>query len=422
MAAIPLLPGRKPMSTRTLTTTLALALLLPLPALAHGPVPRTAEGSPVEARLFIADSSNGQVVVVDLPDGKVIARLGTPPHILSFGLGGDERHIYAMRGRNTDRDTITVIDTGMDRDSGLASFPTIVRTFTGRAPGGVRNGYVASLGGRDTILNEEIGEILVLGDGLAPVGFGSLDAVSTRSIQTSAPDHYHYLEAAGKLYVGHLAKGYVQVLDSVTGSEVTRIGPCPVLHGMAADETSGRLFFACMQDVIVIGTRGDETDQLLARIPYPDRQRAAVFIEGRGRVLWGSTEGANPAILRLDAGREPYRFQSIPVNAAIQRDATRDGRYVLLYTRDGQLEIRNGRSGRLQRTVTLSAPFDSEYHEHVDKALLPDIRTLGRVAYVTIPPEGVIVEVDIRRGRVLRRIEVGGEPTRLLIVSGSGND
>ena len=407
------------MTTPRMNTLLALALLLPLTALAHGPVPRTPEGTPVEARLFVADSANGQVAVVDLPGGEVIGRLGTPPFILSFGLGGDQRHVYAMRGRNTERDTVTVIDTGIDCDRGLASFPTIVRTFAGRAPGGVRNGYVATVGGQDAILNEEIGEILVLGNAAAAADFGSLDEVQTRSIPTSAPDHYHYLEAAGKLYVGHLAKGYVQVLDSMTGAEISRVGPCPVLHGMASDEASGRLFFACMQDVIVVGTRDDEAEQLLARIPYPDRQRAAVFIQGRGRVLWGSTEGANPAILRLDPGREPYRFQSIPVNAAIQRDTTQDGRYLLLYTRDGQLEIRDGRSGRLRRTVTISAPFDSEYHEHVDKALLPDIRTLGQVAYITIPPEGVIVEVDIRRGRVLRRIEVGGEPTRLLIVSGS---
>jgi hypothetical protein len=409
------------MTTRPFNAVLALALLLPLGALAHGPVPRTPEGTPVEARLFVADSSNGQVAVIDLPGGEVIGRLGTPPFILSFGLGNDERHAYAIRGRNTDRDSVTVIDTGMDRERGLASFPTIVRTFTGRAPGGVRNGYVATVGGQDAILNEEIGEILVLGDAVTPVDFGSLDAVQTRAIAASAPDHYHYLEAAGKLYVGHLAKGYVQVLDGVTGAEIARVGPCPVLHGMASDEASGRLFFACMQDVIVVGTRDDEAEQLLARIPYPDRQRAAVFIQGRGRVLWGSTEGANPAILRLDPAREPYRFQSIPVNAAIQRDTTRDGRYLLLYTRDGQLEIRDGRSGRLRRTVTISAPFDSEYHEHVDKALLPDIRTLGQVAYITIPTEGVIVEVDIRRGRVLRRIDVGGEPTRLLIVSGSND-
>lgn len=403
----------------SLGARLALALLLPLPALAHGPVPRTPEGTPVEARLFVADSSNGQVAVIDLPEGEVIARLGTPPYILSFGLGGGDRHIYAMRGRNTDRDAVTVIDTGIDRESGLARFPTIVRTFDGRAPGGVRNGYVAVFNGNDMIINEEIGELLVLGDPGRPASFGTLDAVPTRSIQASAPDHYHYLEAAGKLYVGHLAKGYVQVLDGATGAEITRVGPCPVLHGMAEDEPSGRLFFACRQDVIVVGTRGDEAEQLLARIAYPESQRAAVFLPGRGRVHWGSTEGANPAILRLDAGREPYRFQSIPVDAAIQRETTRDGRYLLLYTRDGQLEIRDGRSGRLRRTVTISASYDSDYHEHVDKASLPDIRSHGQRAYVTIPMEGVVVEVDIRRGRVLRRIEVGGEPTRLLIVSGS---
>ena len=53
----------------------------------------------------------------------------------------------------------------------------------------------------------------------------------------------------------------------------------------------------------------------------------------------------------------------------------------------------------------------------MDKALLPDILTMGNIAYLTIPPEGVIVEVDILAGKVLRRIEVGGQPTRLVAVT-----
>jgi len=389
-----------------------LLLALTSLALAHGPVPRVADQKPVEARLFIADSATSEVVVVDLPGGEVVTRLSTPPFTLSFGLAGDERHVFALRGRDTDLDTVTVIATGLDRATGMARFPYVVRTFIGHAPGGIRDDYLAQVGGQDAILNEETAEMLIFGSN----EFGGLAEVPARRIPLLVPDHYHYLEAGEKLYVGHLARGLVQIIDRASAEEVGRIERCPVLHGMAKDQRSGRLFFACRRDVMVVGTRGAEADQEVARIPYPDEQRIGVFQQGQGRVVFGSTEGANPAILRLNMAREPYRFQSIPVDAAIQRGGTRDGRFVLLYTRAGQLEVRNGRSGRLLRTVTISAPFDSEYHEHVDKALLPAIATIGHTAWVTIPPEGVLVEVDIRRGTILRRIELGGEPTRLLIV------
>src|SRR5690606_14455165 len=150
----------------------------------------------------------------------------------------------------------------------------------------------------------------------------------------------------------------------------------------------------------------EEMNKEVARVPYPAKQRIAIFINGRDGVFWGSTEGANPAILRLDTAKEPYEFQSIPVNSAIQRGSSEDGEFLVLYSRSGQLEIRDGGSGELLREVKVSAPFDAEYHEHVDKALLPDIVTLGHRAYVTIPPEGTLVEVDLRSGEVERTLKL----------------
>lgn len=392
---------------------LGLAIVLAVPALqAHGPIPRIPEAVDIDTRFFIADSATGEIVVLDLPSGEVLTRLNTPPYVISLGITPNGRQVLAMRGRNTDRDTISIIDTGID-GSGKARFPTVARTFTGQAPGGVRDGVVPTAGGRTTVLNEESAEMLILGSD----EFGSLAAIPNRIVKLAAPDHYHYLEAGDYLYVGHLAKGFVQILERESGQEVARIGKCPVLHGMAKDEKSGRLFFACMADVVVVGTKGAETNQEVARIPYPDKQRIGIFYPGRDGVLWGSTEGATPAILRLDPSKRSYKFKSIPVDSAIQRGTSDDGRYLLLYSRNGTLEIRDGRSGKLKHKVAISGTFESEYHEHVDKALLPDIVTVGEKAYVTIPPEGVLVEVDMRSGQVLRRFELGGEPTRLVVVS-----
>jgi hypothetical protein len=388
---------------------------MPVVALAHGPVARVAEGRAVEARLFTSDSASGDIVAVDLPGGEVVSRLATPPHVLSLGRSADGRRLYAMRGRDTERDAVTVIDSGMGSADGRSRLPSIVRSWLGRAPGGVRDGAMPSVGGRDAIFYEEAGELRVFDT----ADFAGLDAVPARVIKLAAPDHYHYLEAGDFLYVGHLAKSMVQIIARDSGQEVGRIMGCPILHGMAADAASGRLVFACMKNVVVVGTRGAEQNREVARVPYPGAQRTAVFAHGRDRVIWGSSEGANPVMLRLDLAVEPYAFQAVPVDSVIQRGTTEDGEFLILYSRNGRLDIRDGGTGELLRRVKVSRKFNAEYHEHVDKALLPDIVTLGRRAYISIPPEGVIVEIDLDRGKVLRRIRLGGEPTRLIAVRGT---
>lgn len=389
-----------------------LCFLVTVAAEAHGPVARTAEAQAAEARLFTSDSATGEVVAIDLPSGNVVARLGTPPYVLTLALTHDNRYLFAMRGRATTRDTVSVIDTGTGAPGGKFRYPAIVRSWLGSSPGGAHEGHLATVGGQDAVFNESAGEVEIYESS----NFASLDAVSVRRIKLAAPDHYQYLEAGDKLYVGHLAKGMVQILDRQSGKEVGRVPGCPLLHGMIDEPTTGRLLFACMGNVLVVGTRGTEANQEVARIPYPSKQRAGTFIHGKDGVLWSSDEGVNPAILRLDTRKQPYAFESIPVNAAIQRGVTEDGNFILLYSRDGMLDIRDGATGESLRAVKVSRQFDSEYHEHVDKALLPGIVTLGNIAYITIPPEGVIVEVDIIAGRVLREIEVGGQPTRLVLV------
>lgn len=390
-----------------------LSLLAAVPSVAwtHGPVARQGEAQPTAARLFIADSANGQVVVMDLPQGEILTRLATPPHILSLGLDASGRYVFAIRGRNTDRDTITVIDSGFD-GAGKARFPVIARTFTGDSPGGVREGRISVVGGRNAIFHEGAGEIEVLGTG----DFASLDAVGSRRIGLVAPDHYHYLEAGRFLYVGHLAKALVQIIDRDTGEEVGRIGDCPALHGMADDAASGRLFFACAREVLVIGTRGAEQNREVARIPYPGEQRVGFFLEAADGILWGKTEGAIPTLQRLDTRSQPYVFTAIEVDSSIQQRTTADGRYLLVYSRSGTLDIRDGVSGALRHQLRVSRAFDAQYHEHVDKALLPDIVSSGKRAWISIPPEGVIVEVDVPAGKELRRLATGGQPTRLVLV------
>lgn len=400
------------MNHRAAIVLAATGLLVAGPAVwAHGPVKRVSEKTQVQARLFASDAATAQVVVIDLPEGDIVTRLATPPKLLTLGLTADNGHVFAMRGRDTERDTVSIIETGLGRD-GQATFPAIVRTYLAKAPGGVRDGRLATVGGQDAVFEEDIAELKVFGSS----DFASLNEIPVRTIKLAAPDHYHYQEAGDFLYVGHLAKSMIQILKRDTGEEVARIPKCPILHGMGRDDVTGRLFFSCMKDVVVVGTRGDEQNREVARITYPTPQRVAVFNRGKGRVLWGSGEGVLPALYRLDTASEPYRLEPVPVESAIAKGTSDDGKYLLVFSRNGTLDIRDGGTGKVLHQVTISKAFAKDYHEHVDNAILPDIQTVGNHVYVTVPPEGTVVDVDLAAGKVLRKIDIGGEPARLLAV------
>ena len=379
-------------------------------ALAHGTVERKTEVSEASVRLFTADAATGELVVVDMPSGDVVSRLTTPPYIMSLGFSGNREHLFAMRGRSTDRDMVTVVSTGFFEGSETTKPPFVARTLSSNTPGGIREDHLATVGGQDAIFMEGSGEIMVL-EGQAFTGLGG---IASRTYDLAGPDHYHYLEAGDFLYVGHLRLGMLQILDRQTGQEATRLGNCPVLHGMIKDEPSGRLFFACANGVMVVGTRGDELNRDLGRITYPNRQRVGAFLKGIEGIYWGYTEGTIPQLYRLDVSQQPYTFTVLTIEASIRQSASPDGQYLLSLSKAGVLEIRSGYDGELLHDPLIATAVDEDLHEHVDKAILPDIDVVGDSAFVSLPHMGYIVEVSLQTGELVSEINVGGEPTRLI--------
>ena len=80
------------------------------------------------------------------------------------------------------------------------------------------------------------------------------------------------------------------------------------------------------------------------------------------------------------------------------------------------MQIRDGASGDLLRSVEVCKAFTDDYHEHVDKAILPDIKSMNGDAYVSLPHEGRIAIVDLETGKIKRYLETGGEPTRIVLM------
>ena len=381
----------------------------------HGAVQRESELKDSEIRLFVADNMDGSVIIVDFPDGKIINRVSTSPSIMILAANKNNNYIYAMRGRDTDQDLTSIISTGFDPETGKFRKPHVIRTIETDTPGGPRDKKMATVGGYDAILTEGDAEIVVLMSDVID-GYSEL---KTKTYKIAAPDHYHYLEGETYLYIGHLFKGFVQVLDRASGEEVGRIKGCPMLLGMTEDEESGRLFFSCARDVMVVGTLGEEKAKQISRIPYPENtgRGCAAFLKGAGRVQWCYTEGIIPRLYRVDLSKEPYQFTTLSVESSIQQSSTHDGKYLMVLSKQGVLYLYDGRDGDLIKTIKVSEPFLGDWFEDVGKAILPDIESHNGIAYITLTHEGRIAEIDLEQGEVKRYIDLGGFPTRIVLLA-----
>ena len=383
--------------------------------LGHGAVQRASELKDSEIRLFVADNMDGSVIVVDFPDGKIINRVSTSPSIMILAASKDNSYIYAMRGRDTDQDLTSIISTGFDPETRQFRKPHVIRTIESDTPGGPRDDKMATVGGYDAILTEGDAEIVVLMSDVID-GYSEL---KTKIYKIAAPDHYHYLEGETYLYIGHLFKGFVQVLDRASGEEVGRIKGCPMLHGMTEDEESGRLFFSCARDVMVVGTLGEEKAKQISRIPYPENtgRGCAAFLKGEGRVQWCYTEGIIPRLYRVDLAQEPYQFTTLSVESSIQQNSTDDGKYLMVLSKQGVLYLYDGQDGDLIKTIKVSEPFLGDWFEDVGKAILPDIESHNGIAYITLTHEGRMAEIDLEQGEVKRYVDLGGFPTRIVLLA-----
>ena len=383
----------------------------------HGGVTRVSILKEAELRLFVADNLDSTLVTIDFPSGEIINRVSTPPSIMTLQIGGKNNYIFAMRGRDTDQDLVSIIDTGYDNLSQNFRQPFVLRTLPMDTPGGGRNngGHVmATVNGFNAVLTEGNGEIVVFETDT----FDGFSDLKTKTYNLASPDHYHYQEGEKFLYIGHLFGGFVQILDKDTGEEYGRINNCPRLHGMGRDHDTGRLFFSCMREVVVVGTRGKERAKEVSRIVYPDSGRScAAFLEGRDRVRWCYTEGIIPQLYRLDVSNEEYQFQILKVEPSIRQQVTKDGKYLMILTREGSLSLHDGYDGSFIRNIKLSDTFEGQWNEDVGKAILPDIVSHNGIAYVSLTHEGRVVVIDLEAGEVKRYIDTGGFPTRMVLLS-----
>lgn len=382
---------------------LVLGLLMGPAALAHSAVPESPERYEAEARLFVLDNrpQASRLVALDLPGGRTVAEISLPPRGMSLVATPSGRYLLVSRGRDTDRQWLSVVWTG--KEEGRWSRPVLAKSLLLGRGWNIGHGSEAyTLGGRLLAFAERDAlAFLFPEESLDPK-----EAFQAERIRLPNPDHYHVVEAPEGTYLTLLARGQVVLLDPALKEERSRF-PCPIQHGEVFHGETGRSFFACARDVLAL-----EGGKELGRLAYPVPERIGAFLEGKG-AFFGYSDGVQH-LQRLDP--QALTLTPIPLGGVFLRGKA-DGERLYVLLTDGRLQVREAREGRLLREVRVSRPFP-EMDEDTGGAIYPDIAPWPEkgLAYVSLPHPGLVAEVDVERGRVVRYLRVGGSPTRMVLV------
>lgn len=365
----------------------------------HGAAPEFVELWQGDARLFVADNARNEIVVVDLPDGQVTARLNVPPKTMTMGVTPDKAYLLVARSRDADRQHLSVIATGVEKE-GLR-LPYIAKTLLlGKAIGGFHGTHVEELWGKLFVTVESQGKVYRF-DAKALDPSAAFEATT---LDLKVPDHYDLQVVGDQVWVGGIRSG-VRLFDQ-QGKEVAKF-ECTANHGLVYDSKTKRMFFACAQDVLVV-----EGTTLKTRIPYPITERIGAFTKTKS-ALFGTSEAVQNLML-IDT--EALKITPIALKSTLYaRATTPDSENLLVLLQNGKFQVRDGKNGDLLREVQVTQEMP-EWDETVAGAIMPSIVTWKERAYISLPHRGWIAEVDWKQGKLLRNLMIGGMPTRLVLV------
>ncbi len=404
--------------------TIALAVAVPLLvagtvtlAAAHESTERTPEVWQVNQRLLISDSATGNIIVLD--DGAIRDELSTPPAPISLARSEDGKYAYAIRGRNTDRDHVTMIDTAYDENTGQARRPYVARTWVTVSAGGVHDGHLPVVNGKTALSMEATGELQLLNE----AGISGLGSADAGTLKVGRPGHYTYLTVKSKggaelLHAGSTA-GNTTVIDTASGKSIATDGTCPGLHGGAVSADGTQVIFACSTGLLV--APADPASGASKLVAYPGTDRDGSVYRGTGSVLW-ATNGGKTSLDRIETASGQVKVTAVPLanrfaprnELATASVPEMDRLYVLTY--QGFLQVRDGDSGALLREIKVMPAIALDQEETTEVAANPDLAVASDRVYVTVPSAGKLVSVSLDGRRIVQRIKLGGEPTRMVLL------
>lgn len=420
------------MSKLSLSCGAAVALALLVQAAAAHEV--------AKGRLFFTDNDAPVLRVLDLDEGRITHELPVEKASARLvGLSGGE---YLAASLGDEAGTIRFLDTGLvfaehgDHHDIEKSEPRwLPLRLTGVKPGHVveGEGRVAFFydGGREprTDAVAHLVDPTRLEEASEPAGrwrspgpqHGIAVPLRDGRLLVSTPNPAH---VAGEKEASSLPIGF-RLLDAAGAvlAELDRPDDparrCRGYHGHAA---RGELhLFGCfmrqeghpLSDGGVLLVRDTPAGVETRKLDYPDDRRTSTLSWGGGRWAVGNygRPGEYRAFLRIDpdaAALSPADVMPVAGGQIVCQFVVSGDRLVNL-TPDGTLRLYEVASWRELASRPVVAPFDCTWNA----PMRPELVRMGERVYVSDPARGAIHELSAVDLALLRRLEVGGKPTRM---------
>lgn len=426
----------RPRSAVRPTAALGIALLLagfaPLapasPALAQ-------TGVDTAVRVAVIDAGNGDLTLFD-PDGgaeSIVGRFSTPTDGFAYLYpSGNGRYVVAnhYEGRH-----ITIVDSGLGtEDHGdhvdlVETAPFVLATLaTGDTPAHpwAHDGVLAVHNDGDgtvTLLDET-----ALDEEIVPTTF-----------PVAQPDHSSIAVVDGTVLVGYYDLGRVDAFATDGRLERENVGECPETHGEA--RLGEQIAFACNDGLLLI----DPTAGLRAtKVPYPAPAAgpATPTVPTEADAATPAADGADEApriggFASTDAGdlllgdfgqavvfvrpdEDGASFEVLPLPAEpVAMTFDGDGETAVVLTDDGMMHRIDPATAQIRWSTPAVTPY-REISVDTGFQFYPAIAASSEAVYAPDPTTGEVVELSVEDGTETDRFNIGGQPSRVTVVSASG--
>ena len=382
----------------TLTTTLALA------------APAFGQDHDLRYRLIVADAGAPQIHVVDPGSGAASVSFDVTSPARLY-LGPDGRHAWTV---SRDAGRVQVLDTGVvEEDHGDHSALIL------QAPALLDAG---ASGERPVHFNMDATRVAVFWDGsgaatlhdVAAAAGGDLTPVKT--IETGSP-HHGVAVPIGDFVISTVAPEGEGLPDALAvlgpdGAELSRVD-CLNLHGEG--KAGGFVAFGCEDGVAVFDTSATPPTGRFVAYPadVPAEGMVRTFLSPRDAMAlignWGTT---HMAILDPSSEAGDFAFAELPApRMAWALDETGLAGFAMLA--DGRLVRFSALTGRiLGETAGVTGAYSMERG-----VVRPAMVVAGHRVAVSDPAEGQIVMLDTNTLEIVERVELGGQPQSLLLLT-----
>jgi hypothetical protein len=365
------------------------------------------EAETTAVRIAFADFRTNAVTVLDGASGERLASFGMPGPGSIYGASGG-RWFYAV---HTAPGRVSVIDSGLRAEdhgdhADLLAGPPFVRgtVRVGRRPVDtwVQNGML-------TVHSDDDGTLALFEDERLEV------ALDYTEIKGAGPGHNNGLVLGDHVLLSLASAGRVTAYR-LDGSAAQTFEGCPGTHGWTLN--GGVAAAGCADKVMLFTQAGDQLRA--SSVPHPPGTPEGTRVgtlrsHPASQVLAGNWGPGLTLIRPAEATMQPVPLPAAPLAFAFSGDGAR----LLALTPDGTLHALDPASGRALGSVAAVDPYVAPASGQ-PAAPRPSLAVGNGVAYLSNPTLGQIVEVNTTAMSVTRRLDVGGQPTSIGLVSLTG--